>query len=57
MAAPGFEKWGGLEGGNDLLWGDKVVRVAHIFEREARADFFELQGSDFFGAHMCAERT
>ena len=58
VAAPGFKKWGGgQEGGNDWLWGGQTcARSAHS-EREARADFFELLGSDFFWANMCAERT
>ena len=48
---------GGQEGGNDWLWGGQTcARSAHS-EREARADFFELLGSDFFWANMCAERT
>ena len=47
-----ISKVGGQEGGNDWLWGGG----AHS-EREARADFFELLGSDLFWANMCAERT
>ena len=49
VAAPGFKKWGG----------QTCARSAHS-EREARTDFFELLGSDFFlgkhvrGAHIAS---
>ena len=44
---------GGKKGATIDYGGGKHVRV----EREARADFFELLGSDLFWANMCAERT
>ena len=50
-------KVGGQEGGNDWLWGGKHVRVAHIASAKREPIFFELLGSDFFWANMCAERT
>ena len=35
------------------MGGQTCARSAHS-EREARADFFELLGSDFFGGQTCA---
>ena len=50
-------KSGGARRGQRLIMGGQTcARSAHS-EREARADFFELLGSDFFWANMCAERT
>ena len=50
-------KSGGARRGQRLIMGGQTcARSAHS-EREARADFFELLESDFFGANMCAERT
>ena len=56
VAAPGFKKWGARRGQRLIMGGQTCARSAHS-EREARADFFELLGSDFFWANMCAERT
>ena len=52
--APGFKKWGGKKGATIDYGGANMCAYS---EREARADFFELLGSDFFLANMCAERT
>ena len=61
VAAPGFKKWGGgQEGGNDWFMGGQTCERSAHSEREARADFFELLGSDFFlgkhvrGAHIAS---
>ena len=47
VAAPGFKKFGCKKGATIDYGGANI----------ARADFFELLGSDFFWTNMCAERT
>ena len=48
---------GGKKGATIDYGGGKHVRVAHIASAKREPIFFELLGSDFFWANMCAERT